>query len=463
MTFAVLFGNRGFFPLHLVKSAREEMTAALAMAGHSALMMEESQTRGGGIETTEEGYAFASFLRANHGAYSGVIVCLPNFGDENGILAALDGSDVPILIHAYPDEFDKMGPKDRRDAFCGKLSVMDVLVQSGIKFTSTVPHVVHPTSAKFSEIIGEFARTCCVVQGMRRLNVGAIGARTSPFKTVRIDELALQRHGINVETFDMADVLRRVKSLPADSAEVKDMDAALESMGDMTCVPDAARTNLAKLGVILMQLVAEARLDAIAVRCWLELQHDLGISPCVLLGLINDRGISAACEVDIGAAVTMKALSLASEKSAACLDWNNNYGSEEDKCIIFHCGPVPISFMAGRGVVTDHSILANAVGPDCSYGCNTGRIRPMPVTLGNLVTSAGRLKFALGEGRITDDTIPDDFFGCAGVLEMARLQEVLLHLGYSGHRHHTAITEGHVVKPVVEAFNRYLGFEVDVL
>jgi L-fucose isomerase-like protein len=190
------------------------------------------------------------------------------------------------------------------------------------------------------------------------------------------------------------------------------------------------------------------------------MQRHYGISCCVLLSEMNNRGIPVACEVDVGSAVTMCALRHASGVPATCLDWNNNYGNDDNKCILFHCGPVPQSMMTCTGVITDHAILANEVGKGCAYGCNSGRIKPTPFSFGNLITEKGKMKFYLGEGRFTDDPIPEDFFGCAGVAEFPDLQESLLTIGLEGHRHHTAVTAGLVAAPVAEAFERYLGYKV---
>ena len=201
-------------------------------------------------------------------------------------------------------------------------------------------------------------------------------------------------------------------------------------------------------------------MDAIALRCWIELQEQLGISACVLLGELNNRGIPAACEVDIGNAVTMYALHLASGDPATCLDWNNNYGEEDDKCILFHCGSVPKRLMVDSGRISDHAILANAVGEGCGYGCHVGRIAPVDFSFGSMLTDAGQLKFYLGQGEFTADPIPTEFFGCAGVAEMQKLQDVLLHIGHNGYRHHVSVTPGSVQGPVREALERYLGFEV---
>jgi len=459
-TFALFFGNRGFFPASLQASARKEMTATLKKLGHKTISLDARATRYGAVETPAEGERYARFLRENAGKFGGVILSLPNFGDETGAIAALKDCGVPILIQAYPDELDKMAPASRRDAFCGKFSIMDVFTQYGLPFTALTPHTVSPASPRFAENIAHFDRVCRVYNSMKNMVVGAIGARTTPFKTVRIDELALQRNGITVETLDLSDIFARVKGYAKSDSRLKGKIAELKAYTSWKGVPKAAIDTLARLGVALDEVIEEYRMDAVAVRCWIEMQQQLHVSPCVLLSMLNEKGIPAACEVDVGNAVTMYALHQASGKPAACLDWNNNYGDEDDKCIVFHCGPVPQSMMVGKGHISDHAILANAVGEKCGYGCNEGRIAPTPLSFGSMVTDGGVLCFYLGEGEITADPIPDDFFGCGGVLRTDNLQEKLRAIGYLGHRHHTSVTPAHVVSPVVEAFTRYADFEV---
>jgi L-fucose isomerase-like protein len=461
-TFALFFGNRGFFPASLIASAREEMQRELNALGHDVLMLDADATRYGAVETPQEGAVFANFLRANRGKFGGVIVCLPNFGDETGAVAALAEAGVPIFIQAYPDEYEKMGPALRRDSFCGKISIMDVFRQYGVKFTVFKPHTVKPGSARFAANIDQFDRVCQVVNGVRGMAVGAVGARTTPFKTVRIDEVALQRHGITIETFDLSDIFLRVKAVKPEALEYKDKAHALRAAAAWEGVPERAFENLVRLGVTLDAITAEARLDALAIRCWTEMQLQLGVSPCVAMGILNETGLASACEVDLGNAVAMKALNLASYSPVGLLDWNNNYYDEDDKCILFHCGPLPASMMIGQGRVTDHSILMNSVGEGNGYGCNTGRIRPMDFTFGSLMTDSGAVKMYLGQGHFTSDPVPDNFFGVAGVAEIPNLQDVLLHIGIHGHRHHVSITPGNFQDPMKEALEKYLGFEIEI-
>ena len=459
-TFALFFGNRGFFPASLIESARQEMQRELNALGHEVLMLDDQSTRYGAVETPQEGEVYANFLRQQRGKYGGVIVCLPNFGDETGAVAALQEAGVPIWIQAYPDEYDRMGPALRRDSFCGKISIMDVFRQYGVKFTALKPHTVRPGSERFKANVDEFDRICRAVNGVRGMVVGAVGARTTPFKTVRIDEVALQRYGVTVETFDLSDIFLRMRAVKPESDDYVDKASVLSGYASWEGVPERAFENIVRLGVTLDQLTQEARLDALAIRCWTEIQLQMGISPCVAMGVLNDAGTASACEVDIGNAVAMKALHLASNEPVGLLDWNNNYGDEDDKCILFHCGPMPASMMDGLGHITDHLILMGTVGEGNGYGCNVGRLRPMDFTFGSLMTDEGRVKIYLGEGRITRDPIPENYFGVAGVAEVHNLQDVLLHIGRSGHRHHVSITPGSVMSPLKEALGHYLNFEV---
>jgi len=459
-TFALFFGNRGFFPASLMAAAREELPKALCAQGYGVLMMDEGATRFGAVETPREGQLYADFLRQHHGQFDGVILSLPNFGDENGAMAALQDAGVPIYIQAYPDEMDKMGPSQRRDSFCGKLSIMDVFFQSGIKFSIYKPHTVAPGSKQFNANVDQFDRVCRVVKGMRRMNVGALGARTTPFKTVRFDEVALQRYGVTTESLDFSDVLARVRDVQQGSDAYAQKAAVLKACASWEGVPAEAFDKEVKLGVVIDEIIDEMQLDAVAFRCWTEIQKELGICPCVVLGELNDRGIAAACEVDVCNAVIMRALNLASGQPAACLDWNNNYEDDDDKCILFHCGPVPASLMSGKGHIIENPILATSLGQGCSYGCNVGRIAPGDFTFSSMITDSGRVRCYVGEGEFTKDTIPEDFFGCAGVAKIDHLQDVLMHIGRYGYRHHVSLTPGEYAPALREALGYYLGYDV---
>ncbi|MEA4889852.1 MAG: hypothetical protein VB070_10355 [Clostridiaceae bacterium] len=459
ITFALYFGNRGFFPESLIAEARKQLKTVVEDLGFSVLMMDDTCTRYGAVETADEGRRYASFLSSHQGEYDGVILSLPNFGDENGAVAALADCGVPILIQAYPDEIGKMDFNNRRDAFCGKFSIMDVFYQYQMPYTVFPPHVVHPDASLFKRQVVDFAAVCRIVKRMRRMTVGAIGARTTAFKTVRVDELTLQRYGITTDTFDLSELFLRVGDITESCARFQDKRSRLLAYTNWGETPDEKINMLSKVSVALDDMIADYHLDCLSLRCWEEIEKKLRVAPCVLLSELNDRGITAACELDTGNAIAMYGLAAASEMPATCLDWNNNYGGAADRCILFHCGPVPQTLMTEKGTVIDHKMFAKSFGAGCGWGCNTGRIAPSPMTYASLKTENGKLVFYLDEGRFTGEPIEEQFFGCGGVAEIDRLDKKLLTIGKQGFRHHVGVTAGHVGAAVREAFTTYLHYD----
>jgi L-fucose isomerase-like protein len=458
MTFALCFGNRGFMPGELITGARKDMTEALTKAGYEYIIMDEGATRYGAVETRAEGRLYAAWLKEHQGQYDGVIFSMPIFVDENGAVEALRDAGVPILMQAYPDEIGKLDFRYRRDAYCGKFSVTDVFSQCKIPFTVLKPHVVHPLSKTFAENLNEFAAICRVVNGMRRFTIGSIGARTTAFKTVRFDEVALQKYGITVESFDLSELVYKVQNME----DNENTAARIERLGrytDCSAVPAQNMKTLAKISLVMDEYVGAYFLDALTLRCWNEMETILRVCPCVLLSELNDRGMAASCEIDLCSAITMRAMYLASGKPTAVLDWNNNYGDDENKVILFHCGPVAQSLMTGRGTVTEHKMFAKG-DPGSGWGSNEGRIKPFPMTFSNCRTEDGRLIVYVDEGEFTPDPIEEGFFGCGGVAEIPNLQNKLILLARGGFKHHTTVGAGRMKAVLEEAFTTYLHYDV---
>ncbi len=460
-TFALFFGNRGFFPGELIADARRDLVAACEAAGYGTLVMDESLTRYGAVETIVEGRLFAKFLEEHRGEYDGVILSLPNFGDENGAVVALRDAGAPILVHAFPDTMDKMDFAHRRDAMCGKMAMCNLLRQAGIRYTLTERFCIVPTTDEFRAELDRFAAVCRVVQGMRRFNIGAIGARTTAFKTVRWDEIAFQKMGVTVEALDMSRIFAEMDAL--EEAEIAEKKALYAALSDFGTYPPEKLENIARLGVVIDRLIAEYDLDAIAIRCWDELQKRYGVAPCLILGELNERGIAAACELDVTNAVMMRAVGLAANYPVMLLDVNNNYENDPDKVIFFHCGPAPASLMRGRGEIREHLMFKKSYGEGSGVGINHGRYIADDVTIGSFKTEGGKLAAFVTEGKLTDDTLPEVFFGCGTVFEKKNVGEMLNYMAKNGYRHHVAITRGHTAAAVVEAFRNYLGYEIDLI
>ena len=462
MKFAVCLANRGTFPGSLFDAARKELSKALSAQGHSALLLPEGATRHDAVGSPAEGRVYAKFLAAHRGEYDGVILSLPNFGDENGAVVALKDAGVPILVQAFPDEPDKMGIYERRDAVCGKLAVCNVLRQAGVPYTLTENFAVAPKSKAFAADVRRFAAICRIVKGLRTFNVGVLGARTTPFKTVRIDEIAFQRHGVNVETLDLADVFRRMRKADAKTVAAKCKEMTSYARRTPCC---AKRIDaLSRLAVAIDEIVEEYGLDSVAIRCWDDFQVEWGISPCVVMSMLNDRGFPAACETDVDNAVMMRAVGLAAGECepVAVFDVNNNYRNAKDKAVFFHCSAVPRGMLVQKGLMDDHPILAKSMGPGVGVGVYNGKMRPGFVTVASLRTEGGRLKGFVTEGEITALDPGRGFFGTGFVFRKADgdMNGLFNYMAENGFRHHVAFAYGLNAVAVREALVKYLGYEV---
>jgi len=462
MTFGIIVGNRGFFPDHLAKSGREEMIAVLTAAGYGVVCLDPAQTKYGAVETREDAKRCADLFRANRNRIDGVIVTLPNFGDERGVAEALrlSGLNVPVLVQATPDEAGRMTIADRRDSFCGKMSVCNNLRQYGIPFSLTTLHTEAPTSKEFRQDLEWFAAVCRVANGLRRLRVGAIGARPAAFNTVRYSEKLLEAFGITVEPVDLSEILGRVSKLGDDDPEVRSKLEAVRGYVPTAGVPEEALLKMAKLGTAIDQWMQAVEVDVTAVQCWTSLEENFGVVPCTLMSMMSEGLVPSACEVDVPGVVAMQALRLASGTPSALLDWNNNYGDDPNKAVCFHCSNLPKHFF-GQVRMDYQEIIAGTVGKLNTFGTCVGRIKAGPVSFARFSTDDrnGKIRGYVGEGRFTDD--PLDTFGGAGVVEIAGLQRLLRYICENGFEHHVAANlSASAAAAVYEATIRYLGWDI---
>src|SRR5215472_4395866 len=253
MTMGVIIGNRGFFPDQLAKSGREEMMQALAKAGMDCIVLGPEDSKHGAVETHDEAKRCAALFKKNADRLDGVIVTLPNFGDERAIADTLRLArlDVPVLIQATPDDASKMTILHRRDSFCGKMSACNNLRQYGIPYSLTRLHTVAPDTDEFQKDLTWFAAVCRIVNGFRNLRIGSIGARPTAFNTVRYSEKLLENNGISTETVDLSEILGRIARLKDHHSGVQGKLAEIRKYVTTGGVPESALIKMAKLGYVI--------------------------------------------------------------------------------------------------------------------------------------------------------------------------------------------------------------------
>jgi L-fucose isomerase-like protein len=456
----VIIGNRDFFPDHLVTEARREILGIFDELNIDSVMVGEEETKLGSVETYAHAKICADLFKANRDRIDGILVVLPNFGDEKGVADTikLSGLNVPILVQAYPDDLDSFNVANRRDAFCGKISVCNNLRQYGFPFSLTTEHTSAPASDLFKQDLQKFLGVCRVVKGLRNARLGAIGARPSAFNTVRYSEKLLQAYGISVTTVDLSEILGEAFKLKDDDRKVKDKLAEIGAYARHDSVPSQSMLRMAKLGIVISNWMAENDLIASALQCWNSVQKNFGVNVCTLMSMMSNQLMPSACETDITGVVSMYALQLASGTPGALVDWNNNYGGDPNKCVLFHCGNWAKSFIPDIEIKTA-PILGTTLGEENTYGAMAGRASAGPMTFARVSTddTSGVIRAYAGEGMLTED--PLDTFGHRAVAEVPGLQQLLKYICRNGFEHHVAMTMGHVAEILDESFSTYMGWE----
>ncbi|TNH07842.1 L-fucose/L-arabinose isomerase family protein [Testudinibacter sp. TR-2022] len=460
MTLAVLIGNRGFFPSYLVGDAKREAVRIFDELGINTVMLTEEQTNYGGIETYQDAKIAAQMLKQHRDEIAGIVILLPNFGDEKALSQAirLSGLNVPVLVQAEDDNLDKMGLATRRDSFCGKISLCNNLRQFDIPFTLTTQHTCALSSDIFKQDLLSFVSVCRVVKALRGCRVGAIGARPAGFNTVRYSEKLLERLGISVETIDLSEIFAGVNRLRDDDLRIAEKLELLKANADASAIPQEKLHMMAKLFVVISNWIIENGIDTTAIQCWTSLQDTLGINVCSIMSVMSGQLMPSACEVDVMGALSMYALSIASMKPASIADWNNNFGEERDKCVMFHCGNYATEELDNPFMSTA-DIIGTTVGCENTCGAINGRMKAGPLTYFRLSTDdfSGKVKAYVGEGKFVDDEL--ETVGCRAVIQVKGLEELLAYICNNGFEHHVAMNHSSSAKVLYEVFTKYLGVE----
>lgn len=463
VTFGVIVGTRGFFNPVLAREGRKEIVALLDKLGYKYVIVGENDTKYGVVETVEDAKKCAKLFRDNYEKIDGIIVSLPNFGDEIGVVQTLNLAklDLPVMVQACDDDLNRMDIEHRRDSFCGKLSVCNNLYQYKIKFTNTTFHTCPINSREFENDIKFFAKVCKVVKGIKTARIAQIGTRPAAFQTVRYSEKLLQDSGVTVIPVDLSVIIGAANRISDSAKEVKGKLSEIKQYGNIP--KDIKEENIiksAKLNLAIEKFVLDNDCVAGAVQCWDSIQLNYGCATCLPMSMLGEKGVPMACETDVTGALTMYAMYLASGVPSGYLDWNNNFKDDRDMCINFHCSNFPKSFMGRDPEISNLDILGNALGYDKCFGACKGQVKAGPMTFAKISTDDvwGTIKVYFGEGEFTDDKI--NSCGGIAVCRVPNLQELLDFMCKNGFEHHVAMNRSSCAKVLNEAFENYLEWEI---
>lgn len=456
----VIVGNRDFFPDVLITEARRDLTKLFSDLNIEPVWLNPEESKLGAVEVWADARKCGDLFRTHRDRLDGVLVCLPNFGDEKGVADSvrIGNVNVPILVQASPDDLDQFGLDRRRDAFCGKISVCNNLRQFGYKYTLTRDHTVAILDPRFRDDLVQFVQACKVVRGLKGARIGAVGARPNAFNTTRFSEKLFEQAGISVNTIDLSEIFGDAGRIADDDARVKSRIDSIQAYTDTSSAPAGSLVRMAKFATVLDGWMDSLGLSATALQCWSSLQKNFGVNVCTIMSMMSQRMMPSACEVDIAGVVGMYALQLASGRPSALVDWNNNYGGDPNKCVLFHCGNWATEFLPNAKMSTA-PILGTTLGEENTVGTIVGRTDAGPVTIARVSTDdlSGSIGAYVAQGEFTDD--PLNTFGARAVVRVSDLPRLMHVICQHGFEHHAAMSRSHTGSAVTEALSRYLGWK----
>jgi len=461
-TFGVIIATRNIFNSKLAVDARAKVLDKLEQLGYNTVILPSGETPTGNIEGYADAVKCAGLFRQNSELIEGILVVLPNFGDELGVVNSIkmSGLKVPVLVVAVDDDNDKVDVKSRRDAFCGKLSVCNNFYQYGIKFTDTIYHTYSLDSLEFTRDILKFAGVCRVVRGMQGLRVGAIGARPMGFQTMRFSEKLLQLSDITVVPVDMSEIIAAAEKIGENDPAVVAKVEAIRNYGACGIASKGKIAKQARFGLAVENWIQQNDIDISAIQCWESIEKNYGCAACVTMSMMGEKLMPSACEVDVAGTISMYALALAAQTPSAILDWNNNFAEERNKVVCTHCSNYPKSFFQSEIEIGSLDVLGTVLGSEDTFGAVKGKVAAGNMTYFRISTDdrRGIIKSYLGEGSMTDD--PYGMDGGIAVCEIPNLQGLMKFMCKNGFEHHVAMVRGSVAEIVEEAVGNYLGWDL---
>lgn len=290
-----------------------------------------------------------------------------NFGQEEAVAKVARAVGKPVLLWG-PRDPAPQGEDEFRvfDTQCGLFATSKVLSRYGVPFTYLENCWLEDET--LDKGIDKFIRVASVIKAVRSMRIGVIGPRPRQFLSVEVNESELvEKFGIELTTIWTEEVSTVVQKLqkgmgdaigsrlgvelpiavhnwkedgepdPRIAQRVKEFKDTL----DCSRMDDSKLEIMAAVEIAIEELARINHLDAVAVDCWAYLSSKYGIQACFILGDLIDRGLIAACETDVHAAITARMLQAAARGRSApfIADLTCRHPTNDNAELLWHCGP----------------------------------------------------------------------------------------------------------------------------
>lgn len=268
-----------------------------------------------------------------------------------------------------------------------------------------------PDEEEVKKTIGAAIRAAHVRFDLRHLKMASIGHTPQGFGFGRaLDGEMRTAFGVDLECIEARQLIEKAKSFSEEEIQTYLEDAENRTVG-LEQTPEKNRLDFARLYKAYKDYVDENGIGALASRCWPDFFTEFGTPVCTVLGILNDLGIPAACEVDAYGALSM----YVGQELAGGPSFFGDPVSLDDKegtVTFWHCGMAACSLARTDigALIGEH--CNRHIGPTLEFGCKACK----EVTIFRIGKDPdGKFRFLIAPGEALDK--PKQFYGTSVVVK----------------------------------------------
>lgn len=371
----------------------------------------------------------------------GVIVWLGTWIECATAVAAIrEFEHLPFAVWGF-NMFERDGVRESTGSFVAACVLKGALERMGYPFRTILGLPDDETALRQAVA---FARAAHAIQRLKRTRLGLVGYAAMSMYPGTFDHVLLRRMiGPEVVHLDTYTLVRQAEAM--DATRVLAVADELASTAQIAVTDDRLR-KAAALAAALQDLCDRHRLGALNVKCQYELSQEWGMTPCVPLSWLADRGQIAACEGDVMTSVTMCLLAYLQEGAVTYGDILDLQG---DQMLLSSCGFAPMS-LAHQSQVR----ICELGYPGFDGIISSCTLQRGLVTFARLVEGRGEYRLNYGTGEGVDTQLRQGRFPALEVKLHGHPQKLLDSMASQ----HFALCYGDVTDSLQEVC-RYLGIE----
>lgn len=372
------------------------------------------------------------------------------FANSAYISEVLRRLDCPVLLWTLREPVID-GGRLRLNSLTGAFSASNTLKYFGRKFEYVFGS---PLEERTKKEISAFFNAVKIQKELKQLRILQVGHTPQGFGFGRaLDGEMMKTFGCETVSIEARELIDTAKTFSCE--DVKEyIENAKKRISSLESTEEKNIIDFAKLYKAYDEYVKSNNIGALSSRCWPDFFTSFGTPVCAVLGILNDLGVSAACEADTYGALSMFISQKLTNKAVFFGD-PVSLDEKENTITFWHCGMAPCS-LAREDTGAQCGVHCNRkIGPTLEFGCKAEK----EVTVFRVGKDEnGNFRFFLSFGEALDK--PKQFNGTSVVVRTENsAYEIVTKAVKDGWEPHFAVAMGDI-RNEIKALGKLLDIEV---